>query len=467
MPLLNIDSTRHIALRALATVTHHGGLSVRIEIAKQATVLTKLIRDFPDDPKIAELGVTTIAHSVTSVVEGGATPANPRILKMLDIVDILRTVIETVKKPYRHPRAIIEHGVEVVAMASMHCADAFKTYPGAIQFLVAGLRSQDWVCRCTCLGGIIRLHRLEAEDDQRMLDPNRFMGALMRGVPSHLGDIMMSYGPTRCEIYMTLTCSKDFQNAMMVCAQDKNLYSLGLKLAALILKTEFSIGDGMFEVEDPVTRERSFDDMGLPFKTYAESLPHCARVIRGKNKFEELDLADILDIKYLVMKQRLPEAISLAKKSLQRNPKQAYFYYAITLSADNVQGLRAAKQGMKCKTITPFVRFQMMQRAVEHAGDMGIKILQDTPDAGNDKWEEGIAFLMSALEDAKIYIEQAPPDNRHMKNVSYWFILLSVAIKDNLGPDLHEIQVGFIFFMRFKLIALIAQIFFLHSTRMP
>ena len=104
---------------------------------------------------------------------------------------------------------------------------------------------------------------------------------------------------------------------------------------------------------------------------------------------------------------------------MERNSQRAYFWYAITLSAGNVQSLRAAKQGMKCKTITPFVRFQMMQRAVERGGDMGIKILQDTPDTGDKKWEEGIAFLMSALEDAKTYIEQTPPDNRHMKNMSY------------------------------------------------
>lgn len=443
MPLLNIDSTRHLALRALATVTHHGGVSVRMEIAKQANVLTKLIRDFPDDPMIAELGIITIAHSVTSVVEGGMTPASPKILGALDIVDILRNVIETVKKPYSRSRAIIEHGVSFVATATMHCTNAFKAYPAAIQFLIAGMRSQDWVCRCTCLGGIIRLHYLEAEGDQRQLDPNQFLSALYRGIPSHLGEILMNYGPTRCEIYMTLNCGKDFQNAMMVCAQDRNLYSLGLKLAALILKTEFSIADGMFEIEDPVTKQRSFDDMGLPFKTYAESLPHCARAIRQKNKAGELDQADILDIKYLVMKHRLEDAISLAKKSLERNPQQAYFYYAITLSMDNVQGLRAAKQGMKCKMVTPFLRFQMMQRAVEHAGDMGIKILQDIPYEENKKWEEGIAFLMSALEDARTYIEQAPPDNRHMKNVSYWFILLSVLIKDNLSSDLRELQVGF------------------------
>jgi hypothetical protein len=143
------------------------------------------------------------------------------------------------------------------------------------------------------------------------------------------------------------------------------------------------------------------------------------------------------------MRQRLPDAVNLAKKGIQRNPDQAYFYYATTLLADNVQGLRAAKKGLKCKTITPFVKYQMMQRAVEHAGDMGVKLLQEVPDVGEKKWEEGIAFLTSAVEDAKTYVEGAPPDNRHMKNVGYWFVLLTMLIKDDLSPDLRELRARF------------------------
>ncbi|KAF8180415.1 hypothetical protein BJ912DRAFT_632089 [Pholiota molesta] len=158
-----------------------------------------------------------------------------------------------------------------------------------------------------------------------------------------------------------------------------------------------------------------------------------------KNPREE-DLADILDIKYAVMKQRIPDAVSLAKKGIQRNPDQAYFYYAITLSADTVQGLRAAKQGLKCKTTTPFVKYQMMQRAVQHAGEMGMRLLQEMPEVGDKKWEEGIAFLYSALDDANAYMAEAPPDNRHMKNVGYWHVLLTILLADNLSPDLHELK---------------------------
>lgn len=439
MPLIGIQSTRHLALRALGTITHHGGAHIRVEIAKHANALTKLMQEHPEDDKVAELSVTTLAHSVVAVCEGGAAPANPKVLSSLDMPTILQEVLKAVKRP-ASTSYTLDHAVELFAMGTLHASAAYKAYPPAVNLLVAGLRSKDWVIRCTCLGGLIRLHRHEAEDDQRGLDPNIFIGAIQRGFPGHLSDVLMAYGPTDCDIYLTLQTSTDFQKAMVACAQNKDLYRLGLKLAEFILRTEFSISDGMFQFLDERTGKYETADVGLPFAMYAESLPHCAKAIRQRKKPNEEDMADILDIKYRIMKQRLPDAVDLAKKALLRNPNGAYFYYAITLSADNVQGLRAAKKGLKCKDITPFVRFQLMQRAVEHAGDMGIRLLQDSPRSGDHKWEEGIAFLMSALEDSKTYVEQAPPDNRHMKNVSYWNILLTITIKEHLSPDLSEMQ---------------------------
>ncbi|KAG5341409.1 hypothetical protein C0989_010775 [Termitomyces sp. Mn162] len=179
------------------------------------------------------------------------------------------------------------------------------------------------------------------------------------------------------------------------------MYSLGLKLAEYILRTEFSIAEGVFQSQDPRSGKIEVGDLGLPFTRWVDALPPCARAIRMGGTPKEEDLADILDIKYHILKQRISNAVELARKGLKRTPDQAYFYYAITLSADHVEGLRAAKKGLKCKHITPFVRFQLMQRAVEHAGDMVIRILQDSPAVGKAKWEEGIAFLMSALDDTK------------------------------------------------------------------
>lgn len=441
MPLCQLEETRHLALNALSTITHHGGITVRIEIAKHANTLSQLLRDFPDDETVSDLVIATLAHSVTAVTEGDEHPAHPSVLKQIDMAAVYKAVLETIRRPHPHPLAMIDHALELLALSSLHTASAMKEYSPSIGFLVAGLRSKDWVTRSTCLGGLIRLHRLEAEDDQRHLDPQRLVAAVQRGTPRHLSDILMNYGPERSELYLTVRCMTDYQKAMLNCAQDKNLYKLGLIQAKLIVQTEFAVVDGGFDTVDPRTGQVVMGRLGLPFTRFSESLIHCARAIRRFGKPEELDYADILEIKDHIQNRRLEDACLHARSAMERNPEQAYFYYALTLSADNVQGLRAAKKGLKCKQTTPFIKYQMMQRAVEHAGDMGVKILQELPDVGDKKWEEGISFLMSALEDAKAYIDGAPPDNRHMKNVSYWIVLLTMLMSENLSTDLRELKV--------------------------
>ncbi|KAF8067865.1 hypothetical protein FPV67DRAFT_1562105 [Lyophyllum atratum] len=440
LPLLNSEATRYMALRALGTITHHGGTSIRTDIARQTTTtLTKLIDQFPDDQTIAELVITVLSHSISGVVEG-ERPSDPALLASLDLRSIFKVVTENAKKEWAS-QYLINHAIGLLSIATLNAADICKAYPPMLKFLVAGLRSADWVTRCTCLGGIIRLHRNESETDMRTLDPNKFLACIQRGFASHLQDRLVDYGFPRCDTYLTLATSRDYQQAMMGYTQDHDLHALGLKLAEFIIRTEFSIADGMFQTQDPRTGRFEVMDIGLPFKRWIDALPLCARAIRARGNAKEADFADILDIKYHIMKQRIPDAVELARKGLKRNSGGAYFYYAITLSADHTEGLRAAKKGLKCKHITPFVRFQLMQRAVEHAGDMGIQILQESPVAGKGRWEEGIAFLMSALEDARTFVQEAPPDNRHMNAVLYWYILLTVTINGpDLSPDLRELQ---------------------------
>ncbi|KAF8651578.1 hypothetical protein AX16_004694 [Volvariella volvacea WC 439] len=438
LPLLDKPSARHLALRTLGTVTHHGGGTVRMDIAQKAPLLIKTVQDNSYDFKTAELAITVLSHSVAAYFDG-AQPLSIKTIQLLELPKIIKLITETVKKQNATPY-LISHGIGLIARAAHNAPSTLKSIPSSINLLVAGLRSHNWTMKSNCLSGLLLLHQREAEEDQRTLDPYKFMAAITRGFPDHISDLMMDYGPTRCETYLTLETTRDFQRAMIAVVQNRNLYDLGLKLAEFILRTEFSISEGWFQSEDPVTGQLEAADFGMPFKTYTESLPYAAKAIRAKGKPNEMDYADVIDIKYLIMKQRVRDAVSIAKKSLVRNPHHAYFYYAITLAADPVEGLRAGKKGLKCKIITPFIRFQMLQRAVEQAGEMGVKYLQAAHE-GEKEWEEGIAFLMSAYEDAKTYVEQAPPDNRHMKNMLYWLILLSIVVRGSeIGPDLREIK---------------------------
>lgn len=445
IPLLDSPSCQKVTLHALRTVTRHGGVPVRLEIPKHAMVLIRILESNPSDT-IAEVTVSVLSHTLSIAFDGKLEagklkPMHPELLKSLDVTKIVKATTLAAIKPSASP-SLIFHAIELLCAACLHGAYAFKAYPDATKLLIAGLSSKEWERRCACLQALIRLHSVEAAQDWEALDPTKFMTAAQR-FPGHIVDELMDYGMTRCDTFLTALCAREFQGAMIQIISDRDYYALGPKVATNILRTEYSIAEGSFQFQDPKTGKWEMETH-LPFKMWSDALPLCSKALRERRKASDLDYADIIDIKYAISKQRYSEAVSVALKAIERNPNQGYWYYAISMAQDPVKGLKAAKQGMKCSQLTPFVKYQLMQRAVDHAGNLGIEILQQMPDVGDQKWYEGIAFLHSALEDAKTYIAEAPPDNRNMKTVLYWYILLMVTIND-LRPDLRELEVRLIF----------------------
>ncbi|KAG7446986.1 uncharacterized protein BT62DRAFT_980509 [Guyanagaster necrorhizus] len=408
LPLLHIQDTRHVALRALSLVTYHGGEEIRFEITRHSNELAKSLSEFPDDAAGSELIVSVLAHSIPTVVMFDTISPKPDIFRSLDMNTVIKKVTESMKRP-NASTYLINHASEFLSLSTLNCCAAFKHIPSAMTFLIVGLRSADWAFRCSCLGGVIRFHRHESEEDTRAMNPMKFMASIT---------------------------THDFQAAMMKCAQDHDLYLLGLSIVPIIIRTEYSIAEGMFQSENPVTGQRETVDAGLPFKMWGDCLPHCTKAIRAKGNPSEADIADILDVKYFIKMAHLPAAVNLARESLKRNSHCAYFYYAIILVADPVRGLRAAKKGLECKQITPFIRFQLFQRAVSHAAELGLQKLQEASRFDEVPWREGVAFLMSALEDSKTYVGQVPPDNRHMKSVLYWNILLTTRKQLEIADEI-------------------------------
>ncbi|CDO71187.1 hypothetical protein BN946_scf184845.g57 [Trametes cinnabarina] len=431
MPLIDYDSTRHMALNALSVVTHHGGVVARREIARKNPVLVKLMQAHPDDAKVLELATVTIAHA-TSAVLGGEDPPDSGLLKEIQVRNVLKTTIENIRKPIAS-HYMIDHAFGLFTNATQHCPQDCKATPGVLTLLVACLRSANLITRCSALGGLIRYTLWDSEPDRQNFDPQKLIAAVQRRFPDHLADVLADYGFERCDTTLTLQSTADYQRAMMRAAQDHDLCALGRTLATLIQRTEFSIAEGMFQAEGPRGRRDSID-IGLPFTMWTDSLPHCARALRARGTPADLDMADVLDLKFYIIRSRIPDAVSLGQRAIERNPDLAYAYYAISMGADHQQGLRAVKKGLRCKNITPFVRHYLLWRAVEHAGDLGVSVLQDAKAGAGDE-AEGIAFLMSAWEDAKTFTAEAPPDNRHMQTILNWYILLTLAIK---GPELSE-----------------------------
>lgn len=439
MPLMEMRSTRVIGLEALATVTHHGGLDVRIEIAKQSPTLLRVMEEFPDHPKINELAVSSISHSVGSVIN--EDHLDRPLVRSLDVPAVLKQVLDAMRKPTATV-ILVDHGISLVTSGTRHCHQEIKALPPLLSLLAACLRVTDIGVRCNALASFIRINLPGSEEENRFFDPRKLMDAVQRRFPGHLVDAMMDFGMLRCETTLLGKTAADYQTAMMKCAQDHNLHTLGRTLAGLITRTEFSVSEGGFQAYND-RGEMEIIDVGLPFKLWTDALPHCAKALRsGKPTPLDLDHADILDIKFHILRQRIPDAIAHAQGAIRRNPHVAYFYYAIGLGADQAQALRAVKKGLRAKQTTPFVKYYMLWRAIVSAGDMGVTTLANAR-AGDPEYSEGIAFLMSALDDAKDFFDIAPPDARHMATIVNWFVVLTLAIKGpELSPELTELEVS-------------------------
>ena len=189
------------------------------------------------------------------------------------------------------------------------------------------------------------------------------------------------------------------------------------------------------------TGELEFFDTDLPFNWWSEGLPYCSKALHEKGSPSDLDMADIIDIKHFIIRRRIPELVEFAKKVVKRNPQVTYFYYAIGVGADNTEGLQAVKKGLKAKQTTPFVRGYLLYRTVEHAGTMGVPMLT-TASAGEQEYVEGIAFLTSALEDTRSFIEEAPPNARHLITILNWYNIITLVLRGpEISSDLHQMVV--------------------------
>ncbi|CDO78081.1 hypothetical protein BN946_scf184702.g2 [Trametes cinnabarina] len=442
MPLLDIESTRHIALQALTVVTHHGGLLARQEIARHNGGLTKIMQDHPDDPKIAELVIITVAHATEAVVACEETP-DPRLVKAAAIRPTLQATLAALRRPtYSH--VMHTHALSLLTVPTQHCPQDCKAVPSLLNFFAAMTRSKNINTRAVAFTAILRLPIAESEYERSHLDPNRLLAIYQRGTPQHLSDILMDYGPESSELYLTIYSTVDYQKAMMQALQDRDMYSLGKKLVDLIQRTEFAIAEGGFQMDGP-GGARSFANEsivpGLPFARWTDALPLCAKAMRAKCTPADLDAADIIEMKFYMIRGRLPEAIALGHSALKRNRDLAYAYYIVSMGADVEDGLRAVKKGLKCKKIASFVRFQMLWRAVGHAAQRGLEILRESAEGDMQARAEGTAFLMSAWEDAKTYVLEAPPDSRHMLEVLSWYALLTILIRGHeLSEDLRELD---------------------------
>ena len=185
---------------------------------------------------------------------------------------------------------------------------------------------------------------------------------------------------------------------------------------------------------------------GTSWDTYYDLLPRCAAALRNRNGPGDLDRAYILDIKYQLVKPTnndMDEIIKLAQAAVDHNSRVPYFYYALTRSMNVGLSLRASKSGLQCNPakLTPWLKHQLLWKASTSQANIGISSIRRSN--SEKDYAEGMAFLSAALEDAKAFLKEAPPDHRHTLEVLEWAVVCTIAVEgDRMGENMEELSVS-------------------------
>ncbi|EIN09017.1 hypothetical protein PUNSTDRAFT_102560 [Punctularia strigosozonata HHB-11173 SS5] len=431
VPLLDSGKCRLVALRSLRTMTRHGSLRIKTEIARRTPSLLRLMHDNIDDNSLQELSIGVLYHSVSVVVHDETKPPTADILRDIDIPQMFRVVLEVLKRP-GCSSDFAGSAMALLQNTTYNCHEEFERNTSAARYLIAFLRSDILTVRCVALSSLLRIHTLLNEQDRTQFDSAKAQAAMTSGHwPPHVGDAFKKYGYMKCDTFVMFQTAADFQVAMFDVARSRDFYALGKTLVELVLRTEFSISHGRYDTKE---------FLGLPFTDWADVVPFAAQGIREKGTQNETFWADMLDLKYLVMNERAVQAVARALAAIDKYPDVAYFYYIVSLTAERELGLRYAKKGLCCKTtMTPFVKHALLFRAVEHAGELALAAFHESQKDVRRR-EEGVAFLMSALDDARAYMAEVPPDARNLRHVANWYVVLTLAIKGKgISPDLREV----------------------------
>jgi hypothetical protein len=196
----------------------------------------------------------------------------------------------------------------------------------ALSLLVASFLSLDRFIRIRALEGLLSLksHLAEDSDDFRPPKP-AFLNP-----PAHIVEATKD----NSDLERLTAATVYFVIALDEVKRNKNLYSFCKAICPLIPESEYLIAP------------EHLNDPALPWRNSSEALTLCAAAIRNKHKGEELDVADVLQLKGLSIHGSFVEAHKLADRALRRNPRHAFFCYARSLNAQPDIGLDLAQKGL-------------------------------------------------------------------------------------------------------------------------
>ncbi|KAI1782939.1 hypothetical protein LXA43DRAFT_1103224 [Ganoderma leucocontextum] len=281
----------------------------------------------------------------------------------MSIVSASRIILEVLHNPANYRPSLMTHALQFLVMPSDQFPDQCKQNPSLLSLLVAFLRSKDSSTRTHSMIGILNLSQADAEADHHNVEL-RHLGDALRGTMP----LPQLFTETPREDFLRLLdcsytshlyrSSVDYLIAMEQAARDRNFCALGHRLADLFQQSPSTMEGFWSQLEREAGRPPTTGSE--KFSLYSDVLLGCAEALRIRGSAHDQVAADIIEMKFLLMRHRLTEAIALGTHVLKRQPRLAYAHYIVSLGTHTKYSLRAARKGLKCPDVTPFLRQHML-----------------------------------------------------------------------------------------------------------
>lgn len=462
------------ALQSLVTIVHHASQPVLTDIAHRTTrTLLLLLRSDAESAIVHELCTIILTHAV-------APGASLDVLKSdgIDYASLIQALSRAVRRP-NATRTMHHHLLGFLRGTASRLHFSISADPSSVHFLVAHFPSTNFATRGDALLALGDLHASGAEQERSSWDPNAYYRAALAAQTELPDDVLermevhMGGNLLTSDIYVNTRATDDFQAAMATVLEDKDMYALAKKLYPLVLATESSIPQGAFR--DANGEPISTEELGLPFSSFIDALPHAADAIRLRGIPGERIAADVLEVKHALLTRQNSVVRQICEERIETDPHVAFFYYALVLSASSSGGdpgrmptaerMKLAKRGLMCDGATAYIRLGLHKVAAECAYKLGMTRLKsaagpamgpiksNSPDDHDDDDEdeelsprrtmqyytEAVVFFTSALDDARDYTKAAPLDYRLHKNVLLIETILSIVLE---GKGVRDLEVS-------------------------
>ncbi|KZS94173.1 hypothetical protein SISNIDRAFT_453898 [Sistotremastrum niveocremeum HHB9708] len=427
-------ASRPAALNTLHELTHYGLDDMKPDIAADiASAVIPILENSLEHDENASNCISSLAH-IVKVIFVKDIPVPPAIMQKFQVARILRLTLQRIQmRGMEISKSELVHAIDLITALPRDAPEAFTHNPKAVSLMAACLHSKSLGIRCEGLIGLFRLEYVGYECEDREITPRVVRRAQEQVAPKAISDAMSSYGYDRCDTSSAIRISTAIDESIAQCSRDGDLVKLGKALAGHFLDVEASRPS----ITNIMNMEAvDLSKAGLSTTDWREILPHCAKALRTEN---ELDLADVLDLKYLLTTAQWVALNAAAQAAIARNPNVAFFYYVMSRRCGDTE-MKWTQRGLNCKEIPSYIHWALLYRKARGAMNIGVGFLsRDSP--SEEGRNRGLACLRSAYRDLKTFIDGAPPDSPRMLPALNRFVIVSIIVRGpELSPDLRELS---------------------------